>query len=133
MLHLIDHPVSAAPAGCLHLHLSDSGVRHAEVHLMENIKNEVLNSSPSGEHDHVTRPPEQGLCLTEPLSRQHSLCGGLGGPWQENIQLDFWHKYKSQNTWYVVSEWRGHLDLETRHIPDGKSKYTTQGHQEPEM
>ena len=89
MLHLIDHPVSPSYAGCLHLHLSDSGVGHAEIYFEENIKEEDLNSSPSGEHDHVTRPPEQGLCLTEPLGRQHCLGGGLGSSWQENVQLDF--------------------------------------------
>ena len=89
MLHLIAHPVSPSAAGCLHLHLSDSGVGHAEIDFEENIKEDALNFSPSSEHDHVTRPPEQGLCLTEPLSRQHCLGCGLGSSWQENVQLDF--------------------------------------------
>ena len=35
MLHLIDHPVSPSAAGCLHLHLSDSGVGHAEINFKE--------------------------------------------------------------------------------------------------
>ena len=133
LLHLIDHPVSPAPAGCFHLYLSDSGVRHAGILGCYKMKSGKRVDSP-----HL--PARTTMLLVHQsrdlVSLNHWVAStvwaaALAVPDNDdNVTIDL-NIYLI--TWYVVCEGRGDLDLKASDVTDSKPKYPAQSHQKPEM